>query len=45
MFITETYKGEGLLTRSPWEFWEEGEVFLDNDINHVLDKIKGYDDD
>ncbi len=45
VFITETYKGEGLLTRSPWEFWEEGEVFLDNDINHVLDKIKGYDDD
>lgn len=42
VFQTRPFKSEASLSRAPIGFWERSELYIDNNINHVLDRIKEY---
>ncbi len=37
-----TKESIGDCTRSPFDMWEDNEVYIDNDVQHILDKLNKY---
>ena len=46
MFLTLRMKGHlSSLARSADDLWEDDELYIDNDIQSVINKLQGYYDD